>query len=363
MNEITVNSDLSRQEIVEMLAINDKTEYDLLISKAYSIKEKYVGKIAYLRGLIEFSNICYKDCLYCGIRKGNEKITRYSMSDEEILKVVYYAYKNKINGIVLQSGEKKSYSFTKRISDLIYSIKDKTNPEFRITLSLGEQTAETYNEWFASGAQRYLLRIETTNEDLYRKIHPEDNLHSYKSRRECLENIQKAGFQTGTGVMIGLPFQSLEDLADDLLFIKSNEIDMVGMGPYIEHADTPLYAYKDSLLPLKKRMKLSLSMIAVLRILMPDINIASTTALQSIDPMGRELGLMAGANILMPNITPVKYKKSYQLYNNKPCINEDSDKCLKCLKNRVQKIGETISFDDYGDSVHYKYKAFTHNYN
>lgn len=357
MNDLSVNSGLSRQEIVEMLAVNDKTEYDLLIARAYSIKEKNVGKIAYLRGLIEFSNICVKDCLYCGIRKGNDKILRYSMTDDEILKAVYFAYKNRINGIVLQSGEKKSYSFTKRICDLILRIKDKTNPEFRITLSLGEQTAETYNEWFAAGAQRYLLRIETTNEDLFRKIHPEDNLHSYKTRRECLENIQKTGFQTGTGVMIGLPFQRMEDLADDLLFMKSNEIDMVGMGPYLEHADTPLYSYRDSLIPLSKRMRLSLSMIAVLRILMPEINIASTTALQSIDPMGRELGLLAGANILMPNITPVIYKKSYQLYNNKPCIDEDSDKCLKCLISRVQKNGETISFDDYGDSKHYKYKT------
>lgn len=362
MNGITVNSGLSRQEIVEMLEINDKTEYDLLISKAYSIKEKFVGKIAYMRGLIEFSNICVKDCLYCGIRKGNDKISRYSMTDDEILKVVYYAYKNKINGIVLQSGEKRSYSFTKRISDLIFSIKDKTNPEFRITLSLGEQTKETYNEWFAAGAQRYLLRIETTNEDLYRKIHPDDNLHSYKSRRECIENIQKAGFQTGTGVMIGLPFQKIEDLADDLLFMKNNEIDMVGMGPYLEHADTPLYDYKYSLIPLKKRMRLSLGMIAVLRILMPEINIASSTALQSIDPVGRELGLLAGANILMPNITPLKYKNSYQLYNNKPCIDEDSAICLRNLKSSVQKIGETISFDDYGDSRHYKNKTIKNIY-
>jgi biotin synthase len=259
-----------------------------------------------------------------------------------------------MNGIVLQSGEVKSKAFTKRITDLIIKIKEATIPDFRFTLSLGEQVAETYKEWFEAGAQRYLLRIETCNPELYRKIHPNNKFHNFETRLQCLRNIQHAGFQTGTGVMIGLPFQTIENLADDLLFLEQMNIDMVGMGPYLEHADTPLYKYSDSLLPLNERFNLSLRMIAILRILIPDINIASTTALQTIVPMGREHGLIAGTNVLMPNITPGKYRKNYLLYDNKPCIDEEADECMDCLESRVKMIDEEIAYDDFGDSQHYK---------
>jgi biotin synthase len=198
------------------------------------------------------------------------------------------------------------------------------------------------------------LRIETSSEELYKRIHPDNELHLFKTRLQCLEDIQKTGYQTGTGVMIGLPFQTIENLADDLLFIKRMDIDMVGMGPYIEHADTPLFQYKNTLLPLIERFNLSLRMIAVLRILMPNINIASTTALQSIVPMGREQGIKAGANVLMPNLTPGKYRSYYLLYNNKPCLDVDADECLDCLANRIEMVGEEIRYNDYGDSKHFK---------
>jgi len=352
--DILKKPELSSEDIIQLLSITDRAEHELLIKHAYSIKEQTIGRNVYLRGLIEFSNHCKKNCLYCGIRSGNRKVIRYMMTDEEILKTVELAVKNRFRGIVLQSGEQQSSDFTDRITNLITKIKQATNSEFRLTLSLGEQSFETYKAWFEAGAQRYLLRIETSSEELYRKIHPDNQLHNFKTRIQCLEDIQKAGYQTGTGVMIGLPFQTIENLADDLLFIKKMNIDMVGMGPYLEHADTPLFLQKDLLLTLNDRFNLSLRMIAILRILIPDINIASTTALQSIVPMGREQGLKAGANVLMPNLTPAKYRGNYLLYDNKPCIDEEADDCIDCLASRVRMTGEEIAYNDVGDSTHYK---------
>ncbi|MDP4241021.1 MAG: [FeFe] hydrogenase H-cluster radical SAM maturase HydE [Bacteroidota bacterium] len=354
VSEILNKVELSKADVIRLLSITEASEQEALLKKAYSVKEKTIGRNVYLRGLIEFSNCCRKNCLYCGIRSGNAKVTRYTLTDKEILKVVEFAFNNRFTGIVLQSGEQNNPDFTKRIKGLITGIKEATNPEFRITLSLGEQSFDTYKAWFDAGAQRYLLRIETSNEELYKRIHPDNELHLFKARLQSLEDIQKIGYQTGTGVMIGLPFQTIEDLANDLWFIKQRNIDMVGMGPYLEHAGTPLFRYKDSLLPLTERLNLSLRMIAVLRILMPYINIASTTALQTIVPMGREQGLMAGANVIMPNLTPGKYRGYYLLYDNKPCIDEEADECLDCLANRIKMVGEEIMYNDYGDSRHYK---------
>lgn len=359
VSEILDKQELSKQDIVRLLSVTDKGEHDFLVRKAYSIKESAIGTKAYLRGLIEFSNRCQKNCLYCGIRSENYKVTRYSLTDEQITQVVKLAQKNQFTGIVLQSGEIQNPDFTKRITRLLIKIKKATNAEFRITLSLGEQSVETYQDWFDVGAQRYLLRIETSSEELYKKIHPINELHQYKTRLKCLENIQKIGYQTGTGVMIGLPFQTIENLADDLLFIKQMDIDMVGMGPYIEHVDTPFYNYKDLLMPLMDRFGLSIRMIAVLRILMPTINIASTTALQSIVPFGREMGLKAGANVLMPNLTPGKYKSHYLLYENKPCVDEEANECIDCLANKVKMVDEEIAYDDYGDSKHFTKRKLT----
>ncbi|HAH25998.1 MAG TPA: [FeFe] hydrogenase H-cluster radical SAM maturase HydE, partial [Prolixibacteraceae bacterium] len=230
---ISVNEILDKEDIVRLLSITDQGEQDDLIRKAYSIKELTIGTNVYLRGLIEFSNRCQKNCFYCGIRSENHKVTRYSLTDEEIIQVVELAKMNQLTGIVLQSGEKQNPDFTNRIANLIFKIKKATSAEFRITLSLGEQSLETYQDWFNAGAQRYLLRIETSNEELYKKIHPDNELHNYNTRLHCLETIQKVGYQTGTGVMIGLPFQTIEDLANDLLLIRQMNIDMVGMGPYL----------------------------------------------------------------------------------------------------------------------------------
>lgn len=362
LSEILNGRELSRQDIVRLLSPLNKREHCQILEKGYEVKENAIGRKTYLRGLIEFSNFCRKDCLYCGIRCGNIKAGRYSMSDDEILQCVELASRNRINGVVLQSGEMVNSYFIKRVSSIIKRIRKVTNDEFRVTLSLGEQSPETYREWFDAGAQRYLLRIETSSEELYRRIHPDDELHRYELRLKCLEKIKETGYQTGTGVMIGLPFQTVENLADDLLFIKRMDIDMVGMGPYVEHFDTPLYGYKDLLLPIMDRFDLSVRMIAVLRIMMPFINIASAAALEALVPMGREFGLKAGANVLMPNLTPVIYRKQYLLYENKPYIDIETEEVLESLDRRINMIGEEIAYDDYGDSKHFRMRKHIKQY-
>lgn len=344
---------LTRQRIIRLLSQNDFDVQQSLFKRAYATKVEQLGKNVNLRGLIEFSNQCAKNCLYCGIRNGNSNAQRYSMTDEEVLEVVKFAKNNDLTGVVLQSGERNDRDFIDRITSLIKKIKQLTEEAFRITLSVGEQSTETYQRWFDAGAQRYLLRIETSDEMLYKRIHPNDGMHSFERRLRCLDAIQEVGFQTGTGVMIGLPGQSVENLADDLLFIQGKGIDMVGMGPYLEHAQTPMFEFKEVRMPVIERFELSLRMISVLRLMMPTINIASTTALQSIIPTGRELGLKAGANVLMPNITPAKFRKRYLLYENKPCLDQEADETLENIIVRVRTIGEQVVFHDYGDSKQY----------
>lgn len=350
--EIFKKHSLSEDDLVKLLQ-SDAKEQKKLFDYSARVKEDHVGNKVYFRGLIEFSNICSKDCLYCGIRKTNENTRRYNLSDEEILSAAQFAHKENYASIVLQAGELASSLFTARIVKLLQQIHQKTNGELRVTLSLGEQSEETYKQWYDAGAHRYLLRIETSNPDLYRKIHPADEVHDFVKRLKALEVLKKVGYQTGTGVMIGLPFQTLDHLADDLVFMRDFGIDMVGMGPYIEHAETPLYTYKDTLWSLRERFIMSLKMIACLRIIMPEINIASATALQAIDKMGREKAIKVGANVIMPNITPGIYRDSYKLYDNKPCTDENADDCTNCLQARVGMTGNQIGFGEWGDSGYF----------
>jgi biotin synthase len=240
------------------------------------------------------------------------------------------------------------------MNSLLLKIKEISNGELGITLSCGEQSLETYRQWYKNGAHRYLLRIETSNPELYRKIHPDDDFHRFERRIQALKDLRTAGYQLGTGVMIGFPFQTIEDLADDLLFFKQMNVDMVGMGPYIEHEDTPLYEFRDQIKSKQDRFNLALKMIATLRLLMPDINIAAATALQAIDPAGREKALTIGANIIMPNLTPCSYRKEYQLYEDKPCLDEDAELCRNCLEARIELAGCEIGYGEWGDSKHFK---------
>jgi len=350
--EILLQADFSRDDLVTLLQAEDNDRQQLF-QQAQSVKLKTIGNKVHFRGLVEFSNICAKDCLYCGIRKSNKKVVRYEATDDEILEACHFAWQNRFGSVVLQSGEISSPAFVQRVDLLLRKIKEISGNELGITLSCGEQSPDTYRQWRKSGAHRYLLRIESSNPDLYRKIHPTNEFHSYERRLQALKDLKSTGYQVGTGVMIGLPFQTIENLADDLLFLKQMDVDMVGMGPYLEHEDTPLYEFRSLLKTKQERFDQALKMIATLRLLMPDINIAAATALQAIDPVGREKALTIGANILMPNLTPCEYRKEYQLYEDKPCLDEDAELCRNCLEARIELAGCEIGYGEWGDSRHF----------
>lgn len=353
ITHILTKEQLTRDDLILLLNTSG-SELKELYAHASQVKEQYVGNIVYFRGLIEFSNICEKNCYYCGIRSGNRNVKRYNLTDDLILEAAEFAFENEYGSVVLQGGELESEVFTARIEKLLKGIKKLSDGKLGVTLSVGEQSLDTYKRWFDAGAHRYLLRIESSGKDLYYKIHPYDNKHSFEKRLQALHDLRTAGYQVGTGVMIGLPFQTIEDLADDLLFMKDFDIDMCGMGPYIEHADTPMWEYRHLLVSLEERFQLALKMIAILRILMKDINIASATALQAIDPIGREKALKIGANIIMPNITPGAYRNDYKLYENKPCTDEEAADCTNCLEARIKFSGNTIGYNSWGDSGHFK---------
>ncbi|MDR0676831.1 MAG: [FeFe] hydrogenase H-cluster radical SAM maturase HydE, partial [Elusimicrobiota bacterium] len=346
---------LTKDKLYRLLTLKD-INLEKMERLSTKIKKKYVGNIVYYRGLVEYSNLCQKDCYYCGIRCSNNKIKRYTMTDDEVLEAAIFAYEKNYASIVLQSGERTDKIFIEKITSLIKKIHKVTNPNLKITLSLGEQTEETYKKWLENGAARYLLRIETSSKILYEKLHPNNENHSYINRLKSIEALHKLDYQVGSGVMIGLPFQTIDDLVNDLLFFRDYDIDMIGMGPYIEHKNTPLYSFKNELLSKKDRFYLSLKMIATLRILMKDINIAATTAMQSLDPLGREKAIMFGANVIMPNLTPLKYRKDYLLYENKPCIEENADLCSACLEKRIKFTGNEIGYGKWGNSKHYEKK-------
>lgn len=353
LDKISTNNKPSREEILFLLMLRDENDIRKMIEKAYEVKLKNVGRKVYFRGLIEISNICVKDCLYCGIRKSNKSIERYLMKEEDIIKSAMFAYENNYGSVVLQSGERSDDMFVDFIEKVITRIKRETDGKVGVTLSLGEQDEETYRRWFVAGAHRYLLRIETTNETLYKKLHPAD--HNFTKRKNCLSLLKKTGYQVGTGVMIRLPYQTYDDLADDILFFKQMNVDMIGMGPYIISKDTPLALTGEENYPINEdAYKLSIKMIAVTRLYLNDVNIAATTALQALKTFGREMGLKAGANIIMPNTTDTLYRPSYQLYDGKPCMDENSEDCTNCLESRILNIDEEIGYGEWGDSPHFK---------
>lgn len=353
IRQIIEQDNFGHAELVQLLHAKGE-DRQLIFSRAAEVKLAEVGRKVYFRGLVEMSNVCNKDCFYCGIRHSNNAITRYTLSDEEILHAAKLCHTQKYGSMVLQSGEITSSAFTNRIARLLKAIKKISNNELGITLSLGEQSESVYKRWFDAGAHRYLLRIETSDRDLYRKLHPDD--HDFDTRLNCIKNLQHIGYQTGTGVMIGLPFQTVDHLAGDLLFMQEMNIDMVGMGPYIEHSETPLFRHRESLWSLDERFDMTLKMIAILRIMMKDINIAATTALQAIDPLGREKAIRIGANIIMPNITPGRYRNDYALYQNKPCVDEEPEDCMGCLDARLALADSDIGYGAWGDSPHFKHR-------
>lgn len=344
------HAELGLEEMQYLLETDDPELRAALMDSAYRMKEKHVGRVVYFRGIIEFSNQCARDCGYCGIRRSNEKVKRFRMPMAEIVDAVSWAYDHKYGSVVLQSGERRDSDFVDFVETALKRIRQATDRGLRITLSLGEQSLETYKRWFDAGAERYLLRIETSKAELYRSIHPEDQ--DFALRRQSLVDLRNVGYQVGTGVMIGLPGQTTEDLVRDICFFRDMDIDMIGMGPYLVHADTPVAAhalYYDK----AHQLELGLRMIALTRLFLKDVNIAATTALQALAPDGREQGLLAGANVVMPNLTNTKYRNAYRLYDDKPCLDESASECLHCMENRISGLGEKIALGEPGDAPHF----------
>ena len=350
IEEILQKDFLEREDIIRLLA-SQGDEMKLLLKKALEVKLARLDNHVHLRGLIEFSNICRKSCLYCGVRSDNKKVERYTLSEDEVVECAKLAHQLGYGSIAIQSGERSDKEFVDTITRILHRIKAIDNGALGITLSLGEQTPEVYRQWFEAGAHRYLLRIESSNEDLYYKIHPRDERHDFHKRLDCIDSLLSIGYQTGTGVMVGLPFQTLEILADDLSFFKKKDVAMVGMGPFIPHPDTPLYQYADQIPSVEDRMNLTLKMIAILRLIMPEINMVAATANQTIDPMGREKAIMAGANVIMPNLTPNEYREDYLMYPDKACVSDKPEECFSCLDIRMKAIGHKILYNAWGDSV------------
>jgi biotin synthase len=347
---------MNKNDLIHILLTTDEAELERIRDEAEATLLRFCGRKVYFRGLIEFSNRCDNDCFYCGIRKSNRHVNRYSLTYEQIVEAALWCGRQGYGSVVLQSGERRDEAFLSFVESVVAEIKEKSRsaalPDgLGITLSVGEQSRETYRRLFAAGAHRYLLRIETTNEALYRRLHPA--AMRLDTRIEALHHLAETGFQVGTGVMIGLPGQTVDHLADDLLFFRQLDIDMIGMGPYIVHHDTPMARWTDAAgRSPEGRFNLGLRMIAAARLLLKDVNIAAATALQAIDPEGREKALAWGANIIMPQITPTEVRRNYQLYDGKPCLDESADMCRNCLVVRIKGADREIGLDSWGDSRH-----------
>ena len=327
------NFDFTDNELLDILG-TDKYDNELF-KKADAVRREIYGNEVYIRGLIEFTNYCKNNCFYCGIRSGNKSAQRYRLSHDEILACCKEGYSLGFRTFVLQGGEDTYYT-DKMICEIVSDIKS-LYPDCAVTLSIGEKSYESYKAFFDAGANRYLLRHETADETHYSKLHPHEM--SLKNRKECLFNLKEIGYQVGSGFMVGSPFQTLENIVCDLHFLQELDPDMIGIGPYITHAQTPFKDYKNG------SLDLTLRLVSILRLMFPHALIPSTTALGTIAPNGRELGLKAGANVVMPNLSPVSVRKLYDLYENKICTGEEAAQCRGCLQRRVESAGYKIVTD------------------
>ena len=329
---------LTKEELKELINCDTDTA-ERLRALAEKVRIENYGHDIFVRGLIEFSNYCKQDCLYCGIRKSNQNCERYRLSFDEIMECCDEGYDLGFRTFVLQSGE-DPYFNDERICEIITAIKSKY-PDCALTLSIGEKSFESYKRFYDCGADRYLLRHETANEAHYKKLHP--NSQTFENRRRCLNDLKRIGYQTGCGFMVGSPYQTDECITDDLLFIKEFNPQMVGIGPFISHKDTQFSDYPSGTL------EMTLKLLSIIRLMLPKVLLPATTALATIDPRGREKGISAGANVVMPNLSPVSVRKKYQIYDNKICTGDESAQCKDCLDLRVKSIGCRI-VADRGDS-------------
>lgn len=322
--------ELKKNEIIQLL----KSDCDELFSAADKVRQKYVGDEVHLRGLIEFSNYCKQNCLYCGLRRDNKNLNRYRLTEEQIIAFAKKASELGYKTVVLQSGEDPYYTADK----MKYVISEIKKFDLAITLSIGEKTFEEYKVYKDAGANRYLIRIETTDKNLYKNLDPDMD---WQNRLECLDNLRKLDYEVGTGCLVGLPEQTLESLADDILFFKEINADMVGIGPFIPNENTPLKDAQGG------TFELALKIMAITRLLLPDINIPATTAMETLNPNGRIIALQSGANVVMPNVTQGDYRKFYEIYPGKICVNDTPDKCRGCITCKINSINRNVS-KDYG---------------
>lgn len=338
--KLICNRKLTKEEYVELLRGITDEEKEMLRNEALRLREQYYGNRIYIRGLIEFTNYCKNNCLYCGIRSGNQNAQRYRLSKEEILSCCEEGYGLGFRTFVLQGGEDMYYN-DDRMEEIVKAIRLKY-PDCAITLSIGERSFESYKRLKEAGADRYLLRHETANQVHYESLHPDSM--KFENRRKCLRQLKELGYQVGAGFMVGSPGQTLETLAEDFVFLQELEPHMVGIGPFIPHHDTPFReeaagSVEDTLLYL-----------SIIRIILPKVLLPATTALGTLDSEGREKGILSGANVIMPNLSPTIQRKKYELYDNKLCTGEEAAEGLENLRRRVSAVGCEI-VTDRGDAI------------
>ena len=339
VDKVKRRQDITLEEFRVIMETASKEEMDYLASTAREVADSIYGKNVYVRGLIEFTNYCRNDCYYCGIRRSNKEAERYRLTEEQIMECCQMGYELGFRTFVLQGGE-DPYFTDDRICEIIRNIKNRYE-DCAITLSIGEKSRASYERYFEAGADRYLLRHETANECHYRKLHPAEL--SLENRKRCLWNLKEIGYQVGAGFMVGSPGQTMETLYEDMRFIKELEPHMVGIGPFIPQHSTPFKGEKAGTL------EETLKLLSIIRLIHPKVLLPATTALGTIHPMGREKGILAGANVVMPNLSPVSVRKKYELYDNKICTGDEAAECKNCLQSRMEKIGYTITVDR-GDS-------------
>jgi biotin synthase len=327
LNKAACSHTLDDDEILYLLETKNNKR---LFEQADKTRKKYVGDEVHLRALIEFSNYCRNNCMYCGLRRDNSQVTRYRIEPNNIIELAKKAKNYGYKTIVLQSGEDSYYTIEKMIK-IISAIKDL---DLALTLSIGEKTFEEYKAYRYAGADRYLLRIETTDEFLYDRFHPAMSL---KNRMQCIENIKRLGYEVGSGIIAGLPGQTTKSIAKDIIYLKSIPVDMAGIGPFIYHPATPIENIKGDF------FELSLKVMAILRLLMPDINIPATTAMETLNPQGRLIALQSGANVVMPNATETIYRKYYEIYPGKICLGDSPSHCRFCIENKIKSINRRVS--------------------
>ena len=342
IDKLVADQDLTSHELLDLLVNMDEVSKAYLISKADEVRRANYGDKVFMRGLLEISSYCKQHCVYCGIRSENKNADRYRLTLDQIMSACEEGYRLGYRTFVIQGGE-DDYFTDEKIVQMIVAIKSKY-PDTRVTLSLGEKERGSYQKFYDAGADRYLLRHETASDRLYKSLHPK---MSFDHRMKCLEDLKAIGYQVGAGFMVGVPGQTLEDLVGDLKFLKKFKPHMIGIGPFVPHKDTPFRGYESGTVDLTE------TLLALIRLLLPDVLLPATTSLGTIDPKGRERGLKAGGNVVMPNLSPIDVREKYALYDGKICTGDEAAHCRKCIEGRIKSVGYQVDMS-VGDNINWR---------